>query len=48
MANSVDANEMVRYEPSNPGLYCLQRYRFCCIGLNGLKSQSAIFQSRRI
>ena len=38
MTNSVDPDEMARYEPSHLDLYCLLRYLYWPAGLKGLLS----------
>ena len=40
MANSVDPNEMAHYKPSHLDLYCLRRYLFWSVRLNGLTYQT--------
>ena len=36
MANSVDPDETVRYEPSHQDLHCLQRYLYWFVGMRVL------------
>ena len=49
MRNSVDPDEIARYEPSNLDLHCLQRYLYWSAGIEELKcdlSRETAFPTR--
>ena len=46
MANSIDPDEMARYEPSHLDLCCLQISVKASLGMNGLSSRNIIIKDK--